>query len=163
MAGVLLVGVAAIAESGSDSSEHAKDRVIAGSTLQDNPGQFGEGSILGGSNFLTSEIAKAAQAHETKINEDLGPGTTPKIAKVPAKEAAPAHEAIAVHKGDRPWNALQEAGIPADQIMARLDAAAKASGLSYEWHGSGTHKWIKVNGHSDTKSVMNYLDKFIQR
>lgn len=129
LAGVLLVGGAVMATSGSDSNEHAKDRTITGSAPQ----------------------------HDTN---------KPKAAVVPApvKEAPPAHEVmIPVHKGDLPWDSLQSAGIPADQIMQRLDAAAKKSGLKYQWHGSGTHKWIEVDGHSDTKTVMNDLDKFIQR
>lgn len=68
-----------------------------------------------------------------------------------------------VRRGDRPWNTLQRAGVPAGQIMHDLDAAAKKSGLDYEWHGSGKHRWIEVEGKSDTPSIIQLLGKYIKK
>ncbi|HET8709428.1 MAG TPA: hypothetical protein VFL85_04065 [Candidatus Saccharimonadales bacterium] len=67
----------------------------------------------------------------------------------------------APRKGEMPWNVLVRNGVPAGQIMHDLDQAAKRSGMDYEWHGSGKHKWLEVNGKSDTKSVMQYIGKQI--
>jgi hypothetical protein len=63
----------------------------------------------------------------------------------------------AIHQGDMPWDVLRRAGVPEGSIMHQINHAAKESGLDYSWHGSGEHRWIEVDGHSDTATVIKLL------
>ena len=48
-----------------------------------------------------------------------------------------------VSPGEAPWTVLKDAGVPEGNIMQALEAAAKRSGLPYQWHGSGLDQWLE--------------------
>lgn len=102
------------------------------------------------------EQAKAAAAAKAKAKAEA------EATKAVEDQPQPP-EAFVVHKGDRVWDVMEQSGVPESEIMQRIDAAAKASGLNYQWHGSEKHRWIEVNGKSDTKFVINALGKYIKR
>ena len=66
---------------------------------------------------------------------------------------------------DMPWDVLSRKGVQSDQIMERLDGAARQlhtqQGIPFEWHGNGSARWLEVNGQSDTQSVMTYLSPYL--
>lgn len=70
---------------------------------------------------------------------------------------------LSIHRGDMPWDVLQRAGVPGQQIMHHLNEAAKNSGLDFAWHGTGEQRWLEVAGKSDTKSVIQMLKPFLVR
>lgn len=86
---------------------------------------------------------------------------TPQMPKAHSEYQQTRHAEWAPRPGEMPWNVLLRNGVPAGQIMHDLDQAAKQSGAPYDWHGNGTHKWLEVNGKSDTKSIMKFIGKQI--
>jgi hypothetical protein len=108
----------------------------------------------------TAAKVEALTAKVPKPAAEAKPAAESKITK--SKVKAEAHP-LTVKTGDHLWDVLEGAGIPSTEIMQRLDAAAKKSGLNYEWHGSGKSRWLEVNGKSDAKSIVVSLDKFIKR
>lgn len=100
---------------------------------------------------------------------NAGAPVMPQPESIPAPEpvSIPAPVEVAplqfeVNAGQTPWGVLENAGVPPEVIMQRLDEAAQASGLPYEWHGSGMGRWLEVNGQSDTQSIINMLGRYIK-
>jgi ribosomal protein L14 len=63
-----------------------------------------------------------------------------------------------------PWNwaksLVGRSGGSPTQMLQNLANKAKLAGHQVSWQGSGTHAWLKIDGHSDTQTISGILDKF---
>lgn len=120
-----------------------------------------DGLNSGSESDLGENVGRAAaeQAEDARAAAEAA-----EQARIAAEAAQPVFE-YTVQTGDMPWNVLENAGIPAEEIMNRLDSAAQklnaAEGIPYEWHGSGTSQWLEVNGQSDTSATMQMLKPYL--
>jgi hypothetical protein len=150
-AAVAAVSLAVVAPGHSDEAPHRDASVSAEAAAQEAANIAGQAAI--GLHEAGIDAKEAlAKAEKAKLD-----------AAKKAAEQAQAPKAFEVHKGDYAWNVVARAGIPEAEVMQRIDAAAKASGLNYQWHGSEKHRWLEVNGKSDTEFVINALGKYIKR
>lgn len=83
------------------------------------------------------------------------------------QNSQPKSAELVVRAGDYPWDVLQRAGVPEGQIMSDLEQAGQAyehaTGNKVQWYGTGKHRWVKVNGQSDTRDVVQALDNYLQK
>lgn len=116
------------------------------------PFSFELGQILHPKTDEAPSVAQTAQ------------GLKLKQARQNAESKAPE---LVVRAGDYPWDVLQRAGVPEGQIMPDLEQAGQAyeaaTGNNVQWYGTGKHRWVKVNGQSDTEAVVHMLDNYLQR
>jgi hypothetical protein len=103
------------------------------------------------------------------------PTTAPAPAPAPHTPApaqpAPGHDGLAFNiepkDGDYPWDVMQRNGVANRDIMPELERAGHdyeaATGEKVELHGSGTHRWIEVDGDSKPSVVWSKLVGFLRR
>ncbi len=156
-----MVAVATLTLGFGGESNHSDAKTSAAHTQEEAPGALAKFDL--DSNLLFKampKVAIAAEQQDPKVAKpaEAKPPIKPEVTK-PELTAEP----LTVKAGDHLWNVLENAGIPQAEIMQRLDMAAKASGINYEWHGSGENRWLEVDGKSDAKSIVSSLDKFIKR
>jgi hypothetical protein len=64
------------------------------------------------------------------------------------------------------WNYMHRVGVPDDVIMRELDEAAtrvkETTGSKVEWHGSGTKRWLEIDGKSDSVSLWRILQNHLK-
>jgi hypothetical protein len=121
----------------------------------------------GGGVATETVVSPPATAANPTAPETVAPAPTPapNSAQLPTPELAtttPEAPRFTVAPGQRLWGVLENAGIPPAEIMQQIDAAARESGLPYEWHGQGTNRWIEVNGLSDTESLVALLRPYLK-
>lgn len=81
------------------------------------------------------------------VNPDNTPGVTPEIPTAKGYEY--------------PWDWAQDVyGNDAMPKLHELGEEAAKHGYNVEWHGSGTHEWVEINGNSDSRDVITILRKF---
>lgn len=76
---------------------------------------------------------------------------------VPKKPELPSADGSAY-----PWNWAEKVVGPdkAENWLHGLGDKAAAAGHNVQWHGSGTHEWVSVDGVSRTKDVIDMLSPF---
>jgi hypothetical protein len=131
-----------------------------------------------GANPLDAASTPAAEAQEVLPTPDTtaghhdfeAPEATPQSGTTvtETEPVTPAAERlnVQVRNTDTLWSAMQHSGVPPEEIMHRLhEAATKAqeAGMDVEWHGSGTHEWVEVNGKSGPRSVMKALSPYLTK
>lgn len=85
--------------------------------------------------------------------QDNLPAPTPKAEHLFNLQDMGAHDTL--------WENMKEAGIQPGEVMKKLHAAtakAEEAGYKVEWHGSGTHEWVEIDGNSDPRHVARILE-----
>lgn len=135
----------------------------------------GAGAILALKLGVWDRMHEHAQdATQGSSGGSVGSGTvdpTPKNPHTPGSGTLPTPVEVPTPGGDMlppstgfkyPWNWAEKA-FGADDAMTKLrelaDKAA-ADGHKIEWHGSGTHEWVEVDGNSNTKHVIDIFRQF---
>ena len=88
-----------------------------------------------------------------------GIDAAPAVPVTPAEVVVPGADLPPSTGFDYPWDWATQA-FGAEHAMTNLhDLAAKAAenGHAVEWHGSGTHEWVEIDGNSNTKQVIDIL------
>lgn len=115
------------------------------------------------SSAASSLTPSAPPTPRPEVVPPSAPKQPPVIPEAVAPPVPPDVPPLTVRPGETLWGVLQNAGVPPEQIMQRLDDAAQASGLPYRWAGEGTDQWLEVAGQSDTQSLVALLSPYIQR
>ena len=46
------------------------------------------------------------------------------------------------------------------EVLRNLSDKAQSGGHDVVWHGVGANQWLEIDGHSDTKTIVNILNNF---
>lgn len=111
-------------------------------------GAFGHGGGGGGAH------------HEVLNNQGGGNGANHGAEVIPPVTAKP--ELPSADGSAYPWNWAEKVvgADKAESWLHGLGDKAAAAGHNVQWHGSGTHEWVSVDGVSRTKDVIDKLRPF---
>jgi len=72
----------------------------------------------------------------------------------------------APRQGEYLWDYMDRIGVPRHDIMEELEKAAKEmegkTSQNATWHGSGLHRWLDVDGKSDTQTLWRDLQPYLK-
>lgn len=115
-------------------------------------GAGGAGSGSKGPDHLTDQPKSTSETPTTDGGVNL---EVPEVS-VPN----PAHIDTSGFKYPWNWAENQFGRNNASNMLSELGKRAQADGHSIQWHNSGTHEWIEVDGISNTDHVVNILNQY---